>query len=460
MTNLPQSPIEVVFTGLPGTLKTFLSARLAHRLNAVWLPTGAVGNLSFTGSVALDDQRETRYKRCVAVVRFLRGMRARFVVDGGFVNDAVKHELFGAHGNLVNGYRVPKVLVVCSADKATRVARLRARADDAHDAEQASAADIVLTQSEHTVDDLQGHSPPLLRDLPCDAILQVDTASFSVTVEGEIAESLRESLLASLRLALDEYRATDKCKKNDEIKQSFDALAPLYEETTDWRSNPTLLAHLQVQLPQQVGDVLDIGSGTGLAAGWYSAQGHRCVGVDLSPKMSVRAAPRLLFTNFGSALDLPYFDSSFDLVLMRQMLHYTEPTLAIQEAHRVMRPDGTLVLASVIAPSREVKPVWEEFKNVTQPLRLRVFDEDDLRALLSEVGFEPFECRRASLLRTETLAQLALRGLEPVTGWPTFIDFMHRIFTKIAPDMEFQVHGDTFSYRQSWLTLLARKRHG
>ncbi|MGH8551655.1 MAG: class I SAM-dependent methyltransferase [Methylococcales bacterium] len=260
-----------------------------------------------------------------------------------------------------------------------------------------------------------------------------------------------------MKHAFNEFRATDKSSGHNALKPHFDDLAPHYEETTEWRTDPGLLEQLRIDLPNRTCDILDIGSGTGLASQWYSEQGHRCVGVDLSPQMSVRAAPRVLFTTFGSALDLPFFDASFDLALMRQMLHYTEPALALQEAFRVIRSGGFLVAAAAIAPGDEVKPVWEEFKNVTQPLRLRVFSETDLIRSVEQAGFALLETRHGSLVRSESIEQLERRATAPSRGWEPFLSTMEKIFSSLAPQIEFKVIRNSYSYRQYWITVVSKK---
>jgi ubiquinone/menaquinone biosynthesis C-methylase UbiE len=54
---------------------------------------------------------------------------------------------------------------------------------------------------------------------------------------------------------------------------------------------------------------------------------------------------------------LPYDDSSFDIVTMLAVLEHLEhPEALIREIHRVMKPDGCLILT---VPSKAAKPVLE-----------------------------------------------------------------------------------------------------
>lgn len=453
MTTLPEYPFQIIVFGLPGTLKTFLSSRIAHRLGAVWLPTVSLGPVTTQPGAELNIQRAERYGRCVDALRVLGRMRVRVVVDGGFSSFEIKRDLFAAYPEC------PKVLIECWAPDESRLAHLRLRSQDMLDVERESAKSVLEYWQSNQARSNSTHQINLhtLTEIGCATLIRIDTSTFTVKVEGALEESMRENIFSALSNAFDEFRSTDKSHARVAITQNFDELAPRYEESTEWRTDATLLGQLRVDLPKRAGDVLDIGSGTGLASQWYTEQGHRCIGVDLSPQMSVRAAPRVLFTAFGSALDLPFFDASFDLVLMRQMLHYTEPALALQESFRVVRPGGFLVVAAAVAPSDEIKPIWEEFKNVTQPLRLRVFSQTDLTRLAEQAGFTLVETRHGSLVRSESFEQLDRRATAPSSGWASFLNTMEKIFADLAPQLEFKVDEHMFAYRQYWVTLVAQK---
>ncbi len=101
--------------------------------------------------------------------------------------------------------------------------------------------------------------------------------------------------------------------------------------------------------------VLDIGSGPGLMASELAAavgpQGH-VNGIDVSESMIVIAneqqradtsAP-ITFT-VGEALDIPFADETFDVVVSTQVYEYVDdvPT-ALAEAHRVLSPGGRIVI--------------------------------------------------------------------------------------------------------------------
>jgi SAM-dependent methyltransferase len=98
--------------------------------------------------------------------------------------------------------------------------------------------------------------------------------------------------------------------------------------------------------------VLEIGLGEGADAERLIRLGARWSGVDLTPESVARVQTRLSLRDLpheavrqGSVLALPFPDNSFDLVFSHGVLHHVpEIRQAQQEIHRVLRPDGELVV--------------------------------------------------------------------------------------------------------------------
>ena len=90
--------------------------------------------------------------------------------------------------------------------------------------------------------------------------------------------------------------------------------------------------------------LLDVGSGTGVFLGRLRAEGHtgRLCAVDAS-QAAVDAAGAVagVTATLGDAQELPFDAAEFDAVTARHMLyHVDDPTLAVREARRVLRPGG------------------------------------------------------------------------------------------------------------------------
>jgi len=90
----------------------------------------------------------------------------------------------------------------------------------------------------------------------------------------------------------------------------------------------------------QAGNVLDIGTGTGLFAEAFAVHNLTVSGVDVNPEMLAAARSYVPNGEFqeGIAESLPYQDGSFDLVFLGLVLHESDEQLkALKEAFRVAR---------------------------------------------------------------------------------------------------------------------------
>ncbi len=114
-------------------------------------------------------------------------------------------------------------------------------------------------------------------------------------------------------------------------------------------------AALLALLPQQMGRLLDIGTGTGQNLELLAPRITTGTGVDASRAMLALARARLsrpglthCSVRLGDMYRLPMADSTFDHVVLQMVLHYAEdPAAALAEAVRVLRPEGTLVVVDL-----------------------------------------------------------------------------------------------------------------
>jgi ArsR family transcriptional regulator len=104
--------------------------------------------------------------------------------------------------------------------------------------------------------------------------------------------------------------------------------------------------------PAHVPSYLDLGTGTGRILELVSPRAERAVGVDLNAEMLALARARIeraalnhVQVRRGDLFQLPYGERSFDLITLHQVLHYLEdPSAAVAEAGRVLKPGGKLAI--------------------------------------------------------------------------------------------------------------------
>lgn len=111
----------------------------------------------------------------------------------------------------------------------------------------------------------------------------------------------------------------------------------------------------------RVGQLVDIGTGTGTMIHLLAERADHVIGIDRSPEMLRFGRAKLLqddITNVElrqgdmNALDLP--TGSADTVVLHQVLHYAHrPAGVIAEAARILKPTGKLIVVDVAPHDRE-----------------------------------------------------------------------------------------------------------
>ena len=123
-----------------------------------------------------------------------------------------------------------------------------------------------------------------------------------------------------------------------------------------------LVAFAELSLDEAV---LDAGCGTGAVLAPAAEVAANVTGIELSPAMAERAREAVPSAEIvvGDAAQLPFEDASFDVVLSSFVVFFiANPTAALREWRRVLRPGGRLVMATWGAPDRR----WTEWE---RPLR-------------------------------------------------------------------------------------------
>lgn len=115
-------------------------------------------------------------------------------------------------------------------------------------------------------------------------------------------------------------------------------------------------------------DVLDIGCGHGGLAAVLAGSGYRVTGVDPDPAAVARARERAPDARFEVAVAelLPFGRESFDAAVLVNALHHVPVSAmadALEEAQRVLRPGGALIVVEPLAEGsffEVMRPVEDE----------------------------------------------------------------------------------------------------
>jgi ArsR family transcriptional regulator len=161
-----------------------------------------------------------------------------------------------------------------------------------------------------------------------------------------------------------------------------DEMERYYSPGRTWQSLAVGIAALL-----RLGDVLDVGSGDGAAAGAIAPYCRTLTCIDTNARLIGAARERLTAHPHGAAHvadahALPFHDASFDTVLVFHTLTYAErPARALSECARVLRPGGRLVVLCLNHHTQhELTATYGE--------RHPGFSPRALRGLLSRAGLE------------------------------------------------------------------------
>ena len=203
-------------------------------------------------------------------------------------------------------------------------------------------------------------------------------------------------------------------KRKNKLRGYFDELAGKfgrnYVPGRSWEGLAEVLLRL---LPPLV--IADLGAGEGTIALLLAQRAERVIAVDSSPKMVEYGAGvarsngvKNLEYRLGDLEELPIKNEKVDLALLHQSLHHAmHPQKAIEEAHRILRPGGRVVILDL------VKHGFEEARDLYADVWLG-FSQIELMEMLRKAHFEDIEVsvvhREEVAPHFETLMAVGIRN--------------------------------------------------
>ena len=147
--------------------------------------------------------------------------------------------------------------------------------------------------------------------------------------------------------------------------------------------------------------VLELGTGTGGTAALLAKRGASVVGIDLLPFRLAEARVRAAEHNVGASIDfalmdamhLAFPDDTFDFIISKSVLVFTEHVQTAKECYRVLKPGGKAIF---IENMRHHPAVWLYRKVFLKYSgKLRYFAASDIETVGAE--FERLEHREFHL---------------------------------------------------------------
>lgn len=156
------------------------------------------------------------------------------------------------------------------------------------------------------------------------------------------------------------------------------------------------IGHLALKLAPKI-EVADLGAGEGLISQLLARRVAKVWCIDNSPRM-VEVGTELAAKNglanltykLGDIETVPLPDRSVDLAILSQALHHAQhPDVAIQEAYRILKPGGQLLLLDLKGHT------FEKAREIYADVWLG-FSENSLHGFIRSAGFDQVEVTTVS----------------------------------------------------------------
>ena len=131
---------------------------------------------------------------------------------------------------------------------------------------------------------------------------------------------------------------------------------------TNWVKNKELINYFLKMLPNRsYNQILEVGIGTGAVAEQVVQNIGPLIGIDISKDMIEKIENPLITTYVGDAHKLQFEDKKFDLIYMRNVIHYIDsPESVFSEIYRCLKPGAQFLFSQVVPPSDSLSEEYDQ----------------------------------------------------------------------------------------------------
>jgi SAM-dependent methyltransferase len=177
------------------------------------------------------------------------------------------------------------------------------------------------------------------------------------------------------------------------------------------------------------GRILDVGCSTGIFLDAMRQAGWQTRGVEISPQAASYARQRFGLDVMTGQLQEAHFESeSFDAITFWDVLEHTfDPLGSLQEAHRLLKPGGTLAMTLPHWESLDHRWFGMQWIGYDTPRHLYVFPTPVLKQMLEKAGFSLISARNGlggyyAFLASLRLWLKANRGEQTRQSWMRLLE--------------------------------------
>ncbi|MHB8909548.1 MAG: class I SAM-dependent methyltransferase [Syntrophales bacterium] len=248
---------------------------------------------------------------------------------------------------------------------------------------------------------------------------------------------------------------------DDEIKRQFTRQAARFGEEGLTLSSTEYLQWVVGQLhldPSFV--VLDVAAGTGHLGRALAPRVRRVVAVDLTEAMIAegrREAARTGLGNItfgqGRAEQLPYPDSSFDMVVTRLSLHhFADPRPAVREMARVCKTGSQVGIMDMVSPDDPaLGDSCNRIERLRDPSHTRCLTRAELGRVMTDAGLAIVQMV-AREIEVDLARWLEMTNTAPAQRWTIRDELTGELQGLGITGMRPYLRGDRLMFIQTWIT--------
>lgn len=173
------------------------------------------------------------------------------------------------------------------------------------------------------------------------------------------------------------------------VKDHFNLRSKKYDSSSNWVKDDELIKKIfDLSQVDSESFVLDIATGTGKLASYYSGKIKHLSGLDICMQMTDKAKAKYDNLIIGSAEEMPFEDNLFDAVICRQGLQFMDIDKVIPQIYRVLKPTGVTVLCHLVAYGETDKDLCFEIQRLRNPSRKNFLLPQTIPEKLKEYNFD------------------------------------------------------------------------
>lgn len=237
------------------------------------------------------------------------------------------------------------------------------------------------------------------------------------------------------------------------VESEFAARASSYHSLSTWVNDEKLaeIALAMVSRPDIVA-LMDAGGGTGALAAYFQrcSRVGRVVVVDASQEMLAEVPDNIETVN-ARLEALPNDLGIFDVILLRQVLHYCENVGSVlASVSRHLAPNGVIYLAQVSSLSRAAAKWLEPSLAWSRNARRHMFSFEDLVGRISDAGFVLLSARLDAFDVSLVDAMRRSSGV----GEADVVRLVRESASSAPSELNVQLISDDVVFRRYWTHLL------